>query len=64
MDRQEIRLELLRLTYSHGRDTSEAVQRAKDLEAYVYSEGAKRRGRPPKSGNLETGRKTTGQTVP
>jgi hypothetical protein len=35
MTRDELRLELLRLTYSHGRDSAEAVERAKVLESYV-----------------------------
>jgi hypothetical protein len=53
----DLRIELLRLTYTHGRDASEAVDRAKVLEQYV-SDGAvltpdsesdepkRRRGRP------------------
>lgn len=35
MNLQELRLELLKLTYNHGREASEAVTRAKELEAYV-----------------------------
>lgn len=35
MDRHQLRLELLRLTYTHGRDSAEAVARAKALEEYV-----------------------------
>jgi hypothetical protein len=35
MTRDELRLELLSLTYSHGRDAAEAVERAKVLELYV-----------------------------
>jgi hypothetical protein len=41
MARQELRLELLKLTYSHGRESSEAVERAKVLETYVLGETAK-----------------------
>lgn len=54
MERQALRLELLKLTYTHAREASEAVARAKVLETYV-TEGevvqAKRRpGRqPPKA---------------
>lgn len=35
MEREDLRLELVKLTYTHGRTTAEAVARAKDLEAYV-----------------------------
>jgi hypothetical protein len=35
MDSNELRLELLKLTYSHGREASEAVARAEELEEYV-----------------------------
>lgn len=38
MDRQTLRLELLKLTYSHGRQASEAVARAKELEDFVVVE--------------------------
>jgi len=31
----DLRLKLLELTYTHGRDASEAVARAKELEKYV-----------------------------
>lgn len=35
MDLDELRLELLKLTYVHGRDAPEAVARARELEKYV-----------------------------
>jgi hypothetical protein len=35
MTSPELRLELLKLTYSHGREPSEAVERAKVLEEYA-----------------------------
>jgi hypothetical protein len=35
MASSEIRLELLKLTYAHGRTADEAVERAKVLETYV-----------------------------
>lgn len=38
MNRADLRLELLKLTYSHGREPSEAVDRAKVLEAYLHEE--------------------------
>lgn len=34
IDQKALRLELLKLTYAHGRDSAEAVRRAKELEAY------------------------------
>lgn len=36
----ELRLELLRLTYSHGREAQEAVDRANILERFVVGEEA------------------------
>lgn len=52
MSEQELRLELVKLTYNHGRDVSEAVGRAKILEEYVLGISPEvpspRRGRPPK----------------
>ena len=35
VDALQMRLELLKLTYSHGRPAVEAVARAEDLEKYV-----------------------------
>jgi hypothetical protein len=32
---EDIRLELLRLTYVHGRTAAEAIERAKELETYL-----------------------------
>jgi hypothetical protein len=49
MTKPEVRLELLRLTYSHGRDASEAVERAKILEAFVLDDSVKPLGLPDKS---------------
>ena len=43
-----MRLELLKLTYTHGRDAAEAVARAKALEAFVFAdEIARRNGAHP-----------------
>lgn len=36
MTREEFRLECLKLTYSHGRESAEAVARARDLEKYIF----------------------------
>ncbi len=38
MNREEMRLEILKLTYTHGRETSEAVGRAKALEDYIFEQ--------------------------
>jgi hypothetical protein len=35
MDKDIIRLELVKLTYHHGREVAETVRRAKELEEYV-----------------------------
>lgn len=35
MKREELRLELLKLTYAHGRTPEEAIARAKELEVFV-----------------------------
>ena len=35
MDRLTLRFELLKLTYTHGREVPEAVERARQLETYV-----------------------------
>jgi hypothetical protein len=35
MTREELRLELLKLTYTHGRTSAEAVARAQELEGHV-----------------------------
>lgn len=54
MDERELRLELLKLTYTHGRDVSEAVSKAEVLENYVLGAAPAvpkipvRKGRPPK----------------
>jgi len=42
----EIRLELLQLTYSHGREAREAVTRAEELEKYVMGEAGKSDTKP------------------
>lgn len=36
MDRALIRLEVIKLTYTHGRDSAEAVYRARELENYIF----------------------------
>jgi hypothetical protein len=38
MKKEELRLELVKLTYTHGRDVAEALGRAKELEKYVSEE--------------------------
>lgn len=48
MTKQDVRLELLKLTYNHGREASEAVERAKVLEAFVLDESAEPLGLPEK----------------
>lgn len=52
MTKDEMRLELLKLTYTHGRTSAEAVARAEELEAFVLEdEIARREGREiPKRG--------------
>lgn len=58
MASSEIRLELLRLTYTHGREAEVAVERAKVLEAYVDAEAPRQTlGLPKKPG---TGAKPAG----
>lgn len=42
MDLKDLRIELLKLTYTHGRDASEAVTRAKELEGYVIESSAQK----------------------
>lgn len=56
MDRETLRLELVKLTYAHGRDAAEAVGRAKDLEAYVSEPAPK-----PADTTLKLPQKTAGQ---
>lgn len=60
MERELVRLELLKLTYTHGRDANDAVERAKVLESYVLPEDkannvpAKTASKPSKkAGNLD-----------
>ena len=40
MTRAELRLELLKLSYTHGRDVAEAVGRAKNMEEFVLQESS------------------------
>ena len=52
MNMNELRIELLKLTYAHGRTSEEAVERAKTLEKYVLEEAKAARptlGLPGKS---------------
>jgi len=35
MDQKTLRLELLKLTYTHGRPAAEAVARARELEDFI-----------------------------
>ena len=58
MEREDIRLECIKIAYAHSRDATEAVGRAKILENYIYSQGyssevkeplpRKKAGRPKK----------------
>jgi hypothetical protein len=50
MTQDEIRLELLKLTYTHGRDAAEAVGRAKILEAFIRGEYVDEPEAPQKRG--------------
>lgn len=36
MSLEELRFEILKLTYAHAREATEAVVRAKVLEAYIF----------------------------
>lgn len=36
MTKTEVRLEVLKLTYTHSRDAAEAVARARKLEEYIF----------------------------
>ena len=38
MNRQDLRLELLKTIYDHGFTSEEVIARAKDLEAYVVED--------------------------
>ena len=38
MNRQDLRLELLKLTYAHGFTPKEVIERAKELETYAEDE--------------------------
>lgn len=52
MNSDVLRIELLRLTYTHGRTAAEAIERAKELEKYVVDEAKAARptlGLPGKS---------------
>lgn len=49
MELKEIRLELLKLTYSHGREAREAVDRAKELETYVLEVAKSKTDEPGKT---------------
>ncbi len=40
MTRDEIRLELLKIAYAHGRSVAETVDRVKLLEVYLFSNTA------------------------
>jgi hypothetical protein len=48
MTRDEVRLELLKLTYTHGREAADAVVRAKVLEAYVVETAEAPKGKKQK----------------
>lgn len=53
-----IRLELLKLTYTHGRDAAEAVERAKVLEAFVLAGAADRPDKGSGSGTTSASTNT------
>jgi hypothetical protein len=55
MDRTELRLELLKLSHTLARDATEAVARAKTLEAYVLEESneEKKSSQPQVAGKLK-----------
>ncbi len=57
MDRALVRLEIIKLTYTHGRDAAEAVSRARELENYIFEfqdEKQKEvKSKPRKTGNSE-----------
>lgn len=49
MTRDELRLELLKLTYIHGRTSAEAVERAREMEVFVL-DNSSAAGSPLKKG--------------
>lgn len=51
--RESLRLELVKLTYAHGRNCAEAVGRAKELEDYVLEPGPSEE-KKKKSGNAKS----------
>lgn len=50
MDKAQLRLELIKLTYTHGRDVCEAVARAKALEAYLNDDSSVEASEPKNKG--------------
>lgn len=52
MDKVTVRLELLKLTFHHGRDAAEAVEKAKVLESYLNSSPSSG-ANPSPTGSLE-----------
>lgn len=64
MQRDQLRLELLRLTYAHGRDFAEAVARAKVLEDYVFAgDGTKVEGEEERKPALRYPGKKSGNSI-
>lgn len=56
-ERAELRLELLKLTYTHGRESTEAVSRAKILEDFILEESESADGKPAQGAKtLPTGK--------
>lgn len=48
MDIKELRLELVKLTHHHGKQITDAVERAKALEVYILESEDKPTGIPEK----------------
>lgn len=40
MTKEDLRLEILKLTYTHGRESSQAIERARELENYLTEKPA------------------------
>ena len=55
MDRAQLRLEIIKLTYTHGRDTTEAVSRARDLENYIFESQDEKQNEKKKKSHLKPG---------
>lgn len=58
MNRDELRLELLKLTYSHGRSAQDAVDRALELESYVCKPEVQAQFKEPQALEKKNGKST------